>query len=270
MLKQLKATFLAGAMFLLSAGAHAQDPIYRCGGEYTNSVSVAQAKNCKLISPKPEVTRAVLPQKRGVPRDLFGIKLGGKYFMFHGDAVENLKKSMLPASKVLSWSRFLSLGTNFYIKPLREHSEYKYLEFPADKNPDVLQSTFSTYLVPQFPRGINTEAELAAIPTDAVPWLVSRIKWRDEAATERDNYYWAHSTCNTLKHDISVKPEILDLFKDNQYSCKFSEGDRVFEIASWHGREVSLSFNSARSKVLERDLDELSNRINAEKLRPYQ
>lgn len=30
--------------------AHAQDRIYRCGNEYTNTVSEAQAKNCKLIS----------------------------------------------------------------------------------------------------------------------------------------------------------------------------------------------------------------------------
>ena len=33
------------------AGAHAADDrIYRCGNEYTNTVTEAQAKNCKLIS----------------------------------------------------------------------------------------------------------------------------------------------------------------------------------------------------------------------------
>lgn len=32
------------------SGASAQDRIYRCGNEYTNTVSEAQAKNCKLIS----------------------------------------------------------------------------------------------------------------------------------------------------------------------------------------------------------------------------
>ncbi len=31
-------------------GALAQERIYRCGNEYTNTVSEAQAKNCKLIS----------------------------------------------------------------------------------------------------------------------------------------------------------------------------------------------------------------------------
>lgn len=30
--------------------AQAQDKIYRCGNEYTNTVSEAQAKNCKLVS----------------------------------------------------------------------------------------------------------------------------------------------------------------------------------------------------------------------------
>ena len=34
---------------LLSAQA-ADDRIYRCGNEYTNTVTEAQAKNCKLIS----------------------------------------------------------------------------------------------------------------------------------------------------------------------------------------------------------------------------
>ena len=35
---------------LLAGGVQAQDRIYRCGNEYTNTVSESQAKNCKLIS----------------------------------------------------------------------------------------------------------------------------------------------------------------------------------------------------------------------------
>jgi hypothetical protein len=34
----------------LAHGAIAEDRIYRCGNEYTNTVSEAQAKNCKLVS----------------------------------------------------------------------------------------------------------------------------------------------------------------------------------------------------------------------------
>ena len=34
----------------LMTAAWAQDRIYRCGNEYTNTVTEAQAKNCKLIS----------------------------------------------------------------------------------------------------------------------------------------------------------------------------------------------------------------------------
>jgi hypothetical protein len=40
-------------LFLIAIGAsnaQAQDHIYRCGNEYTNTVSEAQAKTCKLIS----------------------------------------------------------------------------------------------------------------------------------------------------------------------------------------------------------------------------
>lgn len=34
----------------LVTGAFAQERIYRCGNEYTNTVSESQAKNCKLVS----------------------------------------------------------------------------------------------------------------------------------------------------------------------------------------------------------------------------
>jgi hypothetical protein len=42
--------FLSLLTFLLCASAQAQERIYRCGNEYTNTVTEAQAKNCKLVS----------------------------------------------------------------------------------------------------------------------------------------------------------------------------------------------------------------------------
>ena len=38
------------ATLLLASGSWAQNRIYRCGNEYTNTVSEAQARNCKLVS----------------------------------------------------------------------------------------------------------------------------------------------------------------------------------------------------------------------------
>lgn len=38
------------AALLIAGSAAAQDRIYRCGNEYTNTVTEAQAKNCKLVS----------------------------------------------------------------------------------------------------------------------------------------------------------------------------------------------------------------------------
>ena len=47
----MKSVFILFVMTLGLAGAQAaEDRIYRCGNEYTNTVSDAQAKNCKLIS----------------------------------------------------------------------------------------------------------------------------------------------------------------------------------------------------------------------------
>jgi hypothetical protein len=37
-------------LMTLAFNATAQDRIYRCGNEYTNTVTEAQAKNCKLVS----------------------------------------------------------------------------------------------------------------------------------------------------------------------------------------------------------------------------
>ena len=38
------------ALLFTATAVSAQDRIYRCGNEYTNTVSESQAKNCKLIS----------------------------------------------------------------------------------------------------------------------------------------------------------------------------------------------------------------------------
>lgn len=47
----MKTVFLISLLAWVGASdAWAQDRIYRCGNEYTNTVSEAQAKNCKLIS----------------------------------------------------------------------------------------------------------------------------------------------------------------------------------------------------------------------------
>ncbi len=46
----MKYSLLAPAVALfLGTGSFAQDPIYRCGNEYTNTVPEAQKANCKLV-----------------------------------------------------------------------------------------------------------------------------------------------------------------------------------------------------------------------------
>ena len=61
---------------LAGTASWAQDRIYRCGNEYTNSVPEAQAKNCKLISGgnvtvvqanKPNANRVATASQSGLP-----------------------------------------------------------------------------------------------------------------------------------------------------------------------------------------------------------
>ena len=64
----MKRLFAWGLLVLgLAVSAQAQDRIYRCGNEYTNTVSEAQAKTCKLIS-GGNVT-VVPPPKSTTPRN---------------------------------------------------------------------------------------------------------------------------------------------------------------------------------------------------------
>ncbi len=46
-MKHLLLTPLLAALYV--SGSHAQGPIYRCGNEYTNTVSEAQKAHCKLV-----------------------------------------------------------------------------------------------------------------------------------------------------------------------------------------------------------------------------
>ena len=49
-IRVLLMSMLPASLGLLPGFALAQDRIYRCGNEYTNTVSEAQAKQCKLLS----------------------------------------------------------------------------------------------------------------------------------------------------------------------------------------------------------------------------
>jgi len=66
----MKPLWISGAsLFLLSASALAQEPIYRCGNEYTNTRPDAKAKGCKLVEggnitvvPATRQTRSATPK----------------------------------------------------------------------------------------------------------------------------------------------------------------------------------------------------------------
>lgn len=67
-------TFIFFTILGIASHALAQERIYRCGNEYTNSVTEAQAKHCKLVSGgnvtvvqahKPAAARAAAPTQPG-------------------------------------------------------------------------------------------------------------------------------------------------------------------------------------------------------------
>lgn len=55
-------------LLLLCANALAQDRIYRCGNAYTNTVTEAQAKNCKLVEgANVTVVQGTRPARQAAP-----------------------------------------------------------------------------------------------------------------------------------------------------------------------------------------------------------
>jgi len=57
------------ACIVVSASASAQEPIYRCGNEYTNTKPDARAKGCKLVEGGNfTVIQAVKPSKNAAPK----------------------------------------------------------------------------------------------------------------------------------------------------------------------------------------------------------
>lgn len=48
-MKMKQTVFAISGVLVLCLSAHGQERIYRCGNQYTNTVSEAQAKGCKLV-----------------------------------------------------------------------------------------------------------------------------------------------------------------------------------------------------------------------------
>lgn len=66
-MKQIVIAVLGGLVLCLSA--QGQDRIYRCGNEYTNNVSQAQAKGCKLVEGgNVTVVQGTRPVKAAAPK----------------------------------------------------------------------------------------------------------------------------------------------------------------------------------------------------------
>jgi len=65
-MKQIAWVLLGG--LLLGSVAHAQDRIYRCGNEYTNTVPSPQTKGCKLVEGgNVTVVQGIKPSKAATP-----------------------------------------------------------------------------------------------------------------------------------------------------------------------------------------------------------
>lgn len=67
-MKQITRTGLLLLLLLLCANAQAQERIYRCGNAYTNTVTEAQAKNCKLVEgANVTVVQGTRPARQSAP-----------------------------------------------------------------------------------------------------------------------------------------------------------------------------------------------------------
>ena len=197
----------------------------------------------------------------GVPKQLFGIELGGIY-----DVADETKTGDLPIKKFAGMQRFLGQGIHYYFQPIIDSKAFDYVERKGKPEDRYFKTSFRLYLLPVIPSSIKSNSDFE---TTDIKWEVTTIEWSNKARTEEAAYYWAIDLCKTFTVDIAIEPEITDLYDLKLYECTFSAGDREFKVSSNHTRSIALSFDR---KIFDRKNDaveKILRKLEANEIRPY-
>lgn len=202
-------------------------------------------------------------EHRDVPKKLFGITLGGVYDL--GD-LEKKDYGDVPVKRATGINEFLGNGIHYYFQPKEASKFFKYVEKRDKPTDKYYETSFRLYLYPVIPPTIKTSKQLNE---SKLKWEVSLIEWSAEKTkTEKDAYFWAVNLCKTFETDISVKPEIVDSYESNLYSCTFSGGDREFGVHSFF-QTVTLKYKQEITSKKDEAVEKVIRKLQANEIRPY-
>lgn len=220
-------------------------------------------KNIPFIFLLLASSSSLAEESRGVPEELFGIKLGGIYDIGDSESKDN---GNIPIRKFAGILHFLGNGIHYYFQPKKEYKAFEYVEKRENPDDQYFKSSFRLYLLPVIPPEIKTIEQLGGAKTN---WEVTIIEWSNDAKTKKDAYYWAIDLCKTFGIDISIEPEIIDYYEKDWYECTFSSDDRVFEVSSLYSRSIKLSYKEEVDEAKNDALERTIRKIKAKEIRPY-
>lgn len=205
------------------------------------------------------------------PTKLFGVTLGETYFFDpqapddHGD---------FPVSKIAGFEKFLAPGITFFFKPNKEYKGFSYTEEDGGKeHPECkkCKTTFSMYVLPDIPDSILTSDQLAKAKIGFKPISISWRSLELRNAKNDKHYWWAYELCHIFEVDINIKPEVIDIKKDNSYMCSFYSDKKMLRVEanSVYGQEVSLSYDSDTEMALDKSFSNRMLKFQANEIRPY-
>lgn len=212
---------------------------------------------------------------RGIPDSLFGIKLGAILDIGKGGS----DLGDVPVKRFTGANRFLGQGIHYFYEPLVENKYFPFYVKRKNSDDEFFETSHRMYLLPIIPDTIKKIDELDSL----VPkYIVTSISWYDESPersavkvktkleeqAKSDDYFWAVDLCKTLATDISIKPEIFDLYEYKDYRCTFIEGDKKFEVSSFYRKNISLAFTKKKFDAMNAEVETKIRKLRAKDVLP--
>jgi hypothetical protein len=210
-------------------------------------------------------------QPNNFPIKLFGVTLGQTYF-FDPQAPDD--PGDFPVSKIAGFEKFLAPGFTIFFKPNKEYKEFSYAEEDGGKeHPECkkCKATFSMYVLPDIPSSIVTSDQLEKAKIGFIPISINWRNLKDKDAKNDKLYWWAHELCRIFEVDINIKPEVIDVKKENLYICYFRRSEKQLKVSAndVYAQEVSLSYDADTWMALDKAFADRIRKIQANEIRPY-
>ena len=203
--------------------------------------------------------------KKQLPKALFGVTLGGIYTF--GKTDDSKDVGTFPITEIKGFEQFLGSGLNLYFKPAKQYEAFKYVEKRKKPSDKFFATSFRLYILPVFPKNVLDSKELRP---DMLKWEVATVEWSEDEKTEDAAYFWVVEFCKTLRVDLEMKPEILDLFDGRSYDCKFKDANSEFLV--WNIGKMKilrLWYGLQRTKGKDESVDAIRRKLRMNEIRPY-